>query len=232
MKKGVFITTDNVSRFQRAVQMARDTEHGRPGMLLAFGEAGRGKTLAAMNAYAEGGGCYLRVWEGWSQHAFLQAVCFEVTGGRPHGANRCKVAAIEALGREPRTIYVDEADRLDVRRIEDLRDIHDETGCPIMLIGEQALLSRVAARSRIDDRIPPEHRIQFQPISPRDITLYAMEAAGLQLTSEACAAVHRMSKGNFRKAHNLLLSLEQMSRAAETDLVDAEMTTRLEAKAA
>lgn len=229
MKKGVFIETGNVTRFRKAVSLAGDIDDGRPGMLMAYGVAGLGKTLAARNAHAEGGGVYLRAWEGWTQAAFLQALCFEVTGSRPHGANRCKVRIIEALGRAEgaRTIYMDEADRLDVRRLEDLRDIHDETGAPIVLIGELGLTARVAARSRIDDRIPAEYRIKFEPITPRDISLYALEAAGLKLAGRAAAEVHRLCRGNFRRAHNLVLSLEQMAKAAETHKVDEAMVRRL-----
>lgn len=227
MKKGVFIETDNVVAFRAAVALAEDTEHGRPGMLMAFGEAGRGKTLAALNAHAENGGVYLRVWENWTQAAFLQAMCFEVDGSRPHGANRCKIRIVEALGEEPRTIYIDEADRLPTGRLEDLRDIHDETGCPICLIGELGLPARVKARSRIDDRIPSEFRIAFAPISTQDISLYAMEAADLKLSGKACKVIHRLSRGNFRRAHNLILSLEQMARAAQTGAVDESMAQRL-----
>ena len=227
MKKGVFVETNNVTAFRAAVGLAEDTEHGRPGMMMAYGEAGRGKTLAAMNAYAEIGGVYLRVWENWTQAAFLQALCFEVDGSRPHGANRCKVRIMEALGDAPRTIYIDEADRLPTGRLEDLRDIHDETGCPICLIGELGLPARVRARTRINDRIPRELRILFEPISTRDISIYAQEAADLELASEACKVVHRLSKGNFRRAHNLILSLEQMAKAAQTGHVDGAMAQRL-----
>ena len=227
MKKGVFIETDNVTAFRAAVSLAEDTEHGRPGMMMAYGEAGRGKTLAAMNAYAENGGVYLRVWENWTQAAFLQALCFEVDGSRPHGSNRCKIRIMTALGKETRTIYIDEADRLPTGRLEDLRDIHDETGCPICLIGELGLAAQVRARSRIDDRIPAEFRIPFEPITAQDITLYALEAVNLRMASEASQAVHRLSKGNFRRAHNLILSLEQMAKAAQTGQVDEAMAQRL-----
>jgi hypothetical protein len=39
--------------------------------------------------------------------------------------------------------------------------------------------------------------------------------------------VHRLSKGNFRRAHNLILSLEQMAKAAQTGNVDEAMAQRL-----
>ena len=228
MKKGVFIETENVTRFRAAVTVAEDTERGRPGMVMAFGEAGRGKTLAAENAFAESGGIYLRAWENWTQAAFLQRLCFEVAGVEPHGANRCKVKIIDTLGHQAKTIYVDEADRLHIGRLEDLRDIFDETGCPIVLIGEQGLPAKVAARGRINDRIPREFRVPFEKVSTQDLSLYALEAADLKLDAPAVKALHRLSKGNFRQAHNLIQSLEQMARAEETDTVGQEMVARLQ----
>lgn len=230
VKKGVFVETANVTRFRTAVAMAEDFERGRPGMLMAWGEAGRGKTICAMNSFAEGGGVYLRAWEGWSQAAFLQSLCFEVTGLRPRGSNNCKVKIIETLDHEARTIYVDEADRLQVGRLEDLRDIHDMTGSPVVLIGEEGLAARVASRRRIDDRIPAEFRVKFDAITMQDISIYAMEAADLRLTPGAAKMIHNITRGNFRRVHNAMLSLEQMARAAETGRVDEAMARRLGAK--
>lgn len=227
MKRDVFIETENVSRFAAALTLAEDTDFGRPGMMMVSGEAGRGKTVAARSSHAVRGGIYLRAWQDWTQAAFLQALCFEVCGARPHGSNRCKVRIVEELEHERRTIYMDEADRLDIGRLEDLRDIHDETGAPIVLIGEQGLPARVAARSRIDDRIPGEYRIPFAPVSQQDITLYALEAANLVLEPKACKIVHTFCKGNFRRAHNAIVSLDQMAKAVQTDQVDAAMAKKL-----
>lgn len=227
MQKGVFIETGNVTRFRTALGLAADAGVGRPGMLMVYGEAGRGKTLAARNAHSEDGGYYLRVWEQWTQAAFLQALCFEVSGDRPHGANRCKTKLVAKLGYDPQPVYVDEADRLDIRRLEDLRDIHDETGAPIVLIGEMGLTGKVSARSRIDDRIPNEYRLRFEPITTQDLNVYALQAAGLKLEPAASAELHRLCLGNFRRAHNLIVSLEQMAKADGKAQVDQAMVKRL-----
>jgi DNA transposition AAA+ family ATPase len=229
VKKGIFIETENVNRFEAVMRQAADTERGRPGMVCVWGAAGLGKTLAAERHYAQHGGAYVRVWEDWSQQAFLQAVCFELTGARPHGADRCKWAICESLADTRRVIYVDEADRLNIKRIEDLRDIYVYTGVPIVLIGEPGLPTKLTARSRVDDRIPAEYRVEFAGVSTTDVMLYAQEAAGLALTPEACAQVAKATKGNFRRVHNMLLSLEQVAAAADTVDISAEMVRRVRA---
>jgi len=229
VKKGIFIETENVSRFEAVMRQALDTERGRPGMVCVYSAAGLGKTLAAERHYAQHGGAYVRVWEDWSQQAFLQAIAFELTGSRPHGSDRCKWAICEALADNRRVIYVDEADRLNIKRIEDLRDIYVYTGVPIVLIGELGLPTMLSARARVDDRIPGEYRVEFTGISATDVMLYAQEAAGLDLSPEASAMVAKGTKGNFRRIHNVLLSLEQAALAADTVEVDADMVKRVRA---
>lgn len=229
MKSEVFIETANVQRFRKAVGMAEDTIKGRPGMVAVWGEAGSGKTQAAQALYSENG-VYLRALEGVTQAAFLQDLCFEVKGSRPHGAHRCKTEIISAFRNARTVVYVDEADRLDIRRIEDLRDIYDMTGCPVVLIGEQGLPTKLEARSRIIDRIPEELRVPFGKIERQDVALFALEAANLALSPEACALVHTEAQGNFRRVHNLVLSLESAARAAGTGDVPVEMVRAVLAK--
>jgi len=69
--RSVFIETYNVARFRKAVALAEDLEKGQPGFVLAHGKAGRGKTFAAQNYYAEKGGIYISVWEDWTQTALF-----------------------------------------------------------------------------------------------------------------------------------------------------------------
>lgn len=221
MKK-VFIETQNVQRLRKVIGMAVDTEKGRPGMVAVWGEAGTGKTEASQMLYAEQG-FYLRAMEGITQCAFMQDLCYEVKGSRPHGTHRCKTEIIHELEGTHTPIYIDEADRLDIRRIEDMRDIYDMTGCPIILIGEQAFLSRLESRSRIIDRIPQEFRVPFGKIERTDVMLFALEAADLNLTPEAAALIHSEAKGVFRRVHNCVLSVESAARVAGVRDVSADL---------
>ena len=53
--------------------------------------------------------------------------------------------------------------------------------------------------------------------------MYALEAASLSLTPEACTVIHTATRGNFRRVHNALLSIESAARAAGTNEVDAAL---------
>ena len=223
MRRDVFVETNNVQALRTAVGSACGAGRGYPAMVMTYGEAGTGKTVAARMLFSEFGGVYLRAMEQMSQHAFLQELCFEVDGSRPHGSYRCKQTVLRRLDEAPAPIFVDEADRLDIRRLEDLRDIHDVTGSPVVLIGEMGLPTRVNARTRINDRIPAALRVHFDSISRQDILLYAAQTADLRLTPEAAAHVHTATRGNFRRVHNAVLSIEGTARAAGTSDVDLAM---------
>lgn len=231
--KSVFVETSNVAAFRRAVLAVEDTERGQPGLVVAWGQAGRGKTFAARNSHAERGGVYLSAWEDMTQAAFLGRLYFEATGDKhgPRSANACKIRIIEVLEKRRQqnqavTIYMDEADRLHFKRIEDLRDIHEATGCAVILIGEEELIGLLSQRRRVWSRVTQE--VAFGPVGEADIAAFALESAALDLTPEACAMVRRTSDGDMRLVRNMVQLLEQAAKARETDIADAAMVTAVQ----
>ncbi|EHJ46360.1 hypothetical protein DFW101_0343 [Solidesulfovibrio carbinoliphilus subsp. oakridgensis] len=230
--KAVFVETGNVTAFRRAVRTVEDTERGQPGIVVAWGQAGRGKTFAARNSHAERGGVYLSAWEGMTQAAFLGRLCFEATGAQaPRSSHACKVRVIEVLEKRrvqgtATSIYMDEADRLAFGRIEDLRDIHEATGAAVVLIGEEELIGLLSQRRRVWSRVTQE--VSFAPVDEGDIAAFALEAAALDLTPEACAMIRATSDGDMRLVRNMVQLLEQAAKARETDLVDAAMVAAVQ----
>ena len=152
--RDVIITTDAMARFNAATDEILESGKAMSGFILAYGQAGRGKSVAADQYHIDRGGAYVRVWQGWSQTAFLQRLLFEVRGKDTdmprHTGQRCKEMIVEhRRNGEMRPIFIDEADRLKIDRIEDLRDIHEMTGVPVVLIGEEGLLDMLSNRRRI-----------------------------------------------------------------------------------
>ncbi len=219
--KSVFTMTENVANFRDSVRIIEDTEKGQPGLMVVSGRAGRGKTIAAQNYHAERGGVYINVWQDWTQTSFLQQICFEVNGKRPRAANACKVQLMEALENDPQTIFIDEADRLRVGRLEDLRDIHNETGVPIVLIGEEELYHLVSDRRRLWSRVSQE--VQFGPITEEDVMTFGLEAAGLDIDMDACRVIVQKTGGDFRLVRNMVQRLEETAKARETGQVSAKI---------
>ena len=217
----VIIETGAMTQFDSAIESVS----GFPGFILAHGQAGRGKSVAADRNYCANGGAYVRVWQNWTQTAFLQRLLFEVRGKNGdiprHSGNRCKELVVEALQAEPQILHIDEADRLHIDRIEDLRDILEMTGSSIVLIGEEGIFGLLSDRRRIWSRVVEE--VEFGPIQAHEVGIYCLAAAGLSVESKLCAMISDKAEGDFRLVRNMLILLEKAARAAETDTVDEAM---------
>lgn len=221
----VIIETESMIRFNDVADAALEAGRMSSGFVLAYGQAGRGKSVAADRYYYERGGAYIRVWQNWSQSAFLQRLLFEVRGKNMdmprHNGNRCKELIVEILEQDPKPLFIDEADRLSIDRIEDLRDIFEMTSVPIVLIGEEGIWGLLRERRRIMSRIAYE--VEFTPISPTEASIYLKQAAALNVSSDLCQKITKYAEGDFRVVRNIALQLEKTAKASDKYDVDSEM---------
>lgn len=210
--KHVFLETENVRRFREVLWILEDTERGQPGICVAWGQAGRGKTVCGKEYAVRTGAVYLRVMEDWTPRAMLAALCRELNGSEPSSVERCKRIACDEIERQKKTVLVDEADRLNIGQVEHFRDIHDVTGAPIVLIGEEHLFPTLSARRRLWSRVT--QTVEFKPITIEDIVLFGLKAADLRIDPEAARRIAGRSGGDFRLVWTDVQALEQMARAA------------------
>ncbi len=223
--KHVFLETQNVAAFRQALWVLEDTQRGQPGLCVTWGQAGRGKTFCGKEYAVRTSAVYLRVMEDWTPRAMLAALCRELNGSDPFSTERCKKVACEELERQQKTVLVDEADRLPVGLVEHFRDIHDVTGVPIVLIGEEHLFPTLSARRRLWSRVT--QTVEFKAITVEDIVLFGLKAADLRLDPEAAARIAARSSGDFRLVWTDVQGLEQMARAAGTKQADLKMVEAL-----
>ena len=222
--RDTIIETEAMSRFDNAVDEVAAADHGLSGFILAYGQAGRGKSVAAKRYAKERGGTLIHVWQGWSQTAFLQNLLFAIRGGEDmprHSGTRCKEQIVRVLEDDRRLLFVDEADRLRIDRIEDLRDIHELTGVPVELIGEESIIGMLAERRRIWSRVINE--VEFVPASPAEVALYAMRSTGLDIPMQLASEIARRTEGDFRLIRNMVFQLEKSAKASGSFKVDEGM---------
>jgi DNA transposition AAA+ family ATPase len=226
--KHVFLETQNVAAFRQALYVLEDTERGQSGIGVVWGTAGRGKTICAREYAVRTGAVYIRVMEDWTPRAMLAALCRELNGSEPTSTERCKKIACEALESQGKTLLVDEADRLNVGLVEHFRDIHDVTGTPIVLIGEEHLFPTLSARRRLWSRVT--QTVEFKAISTEDIMIFGLKAAELRIDPEAARRIAVRSSGDFRLVFSDVQALEQMARASGVKQVDSKMAEALPAR--
>jgi DNA transposition AAA+ family ATPase len=156
----------NVSLFSELVSRVMHRTPHLPGIGVFHGPSGYGKTFAATYAAHKTRAFYLEVGESWTKAKFVRMLLVEL-GREPRGTVADMVeAAIAALAMTPgRPLIVDEADWI-VKRgyIETVRELHDKSGTPIILIGEELLPAKIAAVSeRTHNRV-----LAWEPAQPAD----------------------------------------------------------------
>ncbi len=224
--KNVFIPTANVTAFREAAMVVSDTEKGQPGMMVSWGRAGLGKTKCSMEwAVNTPGALFVRVYEDWTAKAMLSRICFELNGMRPGQVEKAKRVLIEELDKPGKVLIVDEADRLSIKNIEHLRDIHDETGTPIILVGEPSLYAQLTARRRIWERVT--RVVEFEPVTDEDVIHFGIEGCDLDIAPNAAQTLASRSKGSFRLLYHMMVDLDRLARANETTAVTLDMVNNL-----
>ncbi len=136
MKK-IFVKTQNVKNFISVMNNIQNRPEGVPGMVLVYGEPGLGKTQAILWWVLQNDAILVRSTNLMSGRWLLEEIVEEL-GEVPHfRTSDLFKQCILRLKENPKIIVVDEIDYLvtDSKVIETIRDIHDKTNVPIVLVG-------------------------------------------------------------------------------------------------
>ena len=111
-----------------------------------------------------------------------------------------------------RTIIVDETDYLtiDSRAVETLRDIHDKTNVPIVLVGMGTANKRLQRHKHLYDRLL--EIIKFEPFSKQDISSIIDQLSEIPFTD--CAKKLLYTRTNrFRQLVKTISKAEQVAKS-------------------
>ena len=222
--KPVFVEkTKNVRNFSVMMDgLALGRGEGRLGMV--YGRAGRGKTRTSQWYHAHHGGVFLRMQTIWrtSELEFLRALCRELgILSAPGRKGPAFMSIVDALIADPKPIFLDEVEKLPRYFLDVIRDLSDLSTAPVILIGEEELVSYMKMNRRVWSRT--YQSLEFLPISKPDIVVYFREASDLVINNEVTGVFHDASGGDFRIVRRSLLALAQIANAKQTDQITVEM---------
>lgn len=214
--------TTNVKRFLAAVRALNDRPTGVDGMGLLWGLPGEGKSTTVAYAVNTLDGVFLRANACWTVTSMLGALMVEL--GQAAGRFRAPMldAAVRCLMERQRPIFIDEADYLlrQEQMVDVMRDIYDNTGCPVVMIGMEKLAREIQANGRFARRIT--QWVEFSGIGPADARTLADTICEVGVADDLLARLHEASRKNIGRMTTGLSRIEQLAKINGIDAVTLE----------
>ena len=133
-----------------------------------------------------------------------------------HEQRNRSLRVASAVANPTALLVIDEADRLKMAGLEQVRDTFDHGGIGLVLIGMPGIEKRLARYPQFYSRIGFVH--EFRPLAAAEIcrlleqrwTPPGVQLPDHALDSETAAAIIRMTGGNFRLLNRLLTQIERI----------------------
>jgi DNA transposition AAA+ family ATPase len=218
----VIAPVKNVERLSGAYGALSERDSGVPGIGLLYGFTGAGKSTAAALLINRVNGVFVRAAAVWTPSTMLGAIAMEL-GGEPGGKNAQQLGFItERLAMSGRPLFVDEADYLltNIKMLETLRDIHDITGVPLVLIGMAGIERRITHRAQFSRRI--SQWVEFKPLDLFDARTLADAVCEVNLNDDLVGKLHSAASGSIGLMTVGLARIEAVAKGQGWDTVDAK----------
>ena len=219
MKK-VFVKTNNVKRFITMMNNLQNRAEGVPGMGLVYGEPGLGKTQAIKWWAFKNDAILIRCNQMMSSKWLLREILDYMSEIKPYTVSDSFDEVIKNLILKPRVLIVDEVDYLTMEKlksIEILRDIHDKTNVPVVLVGMTSANSRLKKFSHLYDRL--SEIVKFERFLKADIKTIIKELSEIEMTE--CAIKYIYSNYNrFRQIVKVINKAETVAKANGLSSID------------
>lgn len=151
-----FAPLKNVTALMMLVNRLQARTVDLPGLGVFHGPSGYGKSKSAIYVCNKCSAPMVSIGESWTRRKFLENVLRELGMANPRGTVADMTErAIELLGEKiDRPLLIDEADKAVSKGwIELIRELHDYSQAPIILIGEQTLPQALSQIERVHNRV-------------------------------------------------------------------------------
>ena len=217
--KRTFIKTQNVKRFITLMEELKKLPPNIPKLAMVYGEHGLGKTHSVIWWATRNDAIYVRANNEINQNGLLKLIVEEL-GERPFFSMQENFNLIlKHLRIEPKIIIVDEVDYLFNyhNAIEILRDIQDNTGVPIVLVGMGFVDKKISRFKHFDDRI--YKKLKFEHFDENDIKEILESITELNFTDDAITYLATRTN-QFRQLVKLINNIEKLSKTNEIKDLD------------
>ena len=217
MKK-TFIKTKNVKQFAALMEELKNLPSNMSKIALVYGEYGLGKTQTILWWATKNDAIYVRAKRGMCARWLLAQIAEELNF-TPSWQVQCNFELIEkSLSEFPKTIIIDEIDYLmDKNTIETLRDLHDTTKCPLVLVGMGNVDRKLGKLPHLCDRIYKSFR--FEKYDTDDIRLILKDLTDLEFTDNGIEYLSTRAN-QFRQIIKLINKIEKLAETNKIEKLD------------
>ena len=207
----IFVKTQNVKNFIGLVENLINKPKNIPKMGLVYGEPGLGKSQTALWLTCKYDGIYLRASNLMTGRWLLEEMVKELDEIPRFLTSDNFNIVVKKLKQNPQVIFIDEIDYLmnNYKTIETLRDIHDETNCPIIFIGMGLVHRKLERYKHLFDRF--SEILKFEIFNTNDIGQIINQLSEIPFTPDTVEYIH--SKFNrFRQIVQLINQMETFAK--------------------
>ena len=169
---------------------------------------------------------YWKAQNNMTSHGILEKVVEDLGEAPSKKSTELMKQCIAHLRLHPQIVIVDEIDYLigHSRTIETLRDLHDLTGAPIVLIGMQESKTKLGKYRHLYDRI--SEIIEFKPFSKDDLDVIVEELSEIKITDEA-KEIFFEKTNRFRQVIKGISLLENLAKTNGLHKIDVKQVKGL-----
>ena len=206
-----FVKTTNVKNFIGLVENLLNKPKNIPKMGLVYGEPGLGKSQTALWLACKYDAIYLRATNLMTGRWLSEELVKELDEIPRYLTSDNFNLIVQKLKQKPQLIIVDEIDYLmnNLKTIEILRDIHDETDCPIIFVGMGLAHKKLERYKHLFDRF--SEIVKFETFGVGDIAQIINQLAEIKLTADSIEYMHK-KYNRFRQIVQLINQLEVVAK--------------------
>ena len=222
----LFVKTRNVKNFIGLMNNLIDKSNEVPKMGLIYGDPGLGKTQTAVWWATNNDAVYVRAQNKMTCRWLLEKIVYELGESPSRKMADLIEQCITHLRLKPQVIIIDEVDYLINRHriVETLRDLHDLTGVPIVLIGMQEAKTKLGKYRHLYDRI--SEIIEFKSFSKDDMDVIVEELSEIKITDEA-KEIFFEKTNRFRQVIKGISLLENLAKTNGLNKIDVKQVKGL-----
>ena len=222
----IFVKTQNVKNSIGLVENLINKPKNIPKMGLVYGEPGLGKSQTALWLACKYDGIYLRASNLMTGRWLLEEMVKELDEIPRFLTSDNFNIVVKKLKQNQQLIFIDEIDYLmnNYKTIETLRDIHDETDCPIIFIGMGLAHRKLERYKHLYDRF--SEILKFEIFGVNDLSQIINQLSEVTFTPDAIEYIH--TKFNrFRQIVQLINQMETFAKDNNLSETNMEVISQI-----